>query len=51
MNVCDHVIVIVRMRDDRGIHDSICGSQVDAFALYLGHYITLYIFLKQVLQT
>ena len=46
MNVCDRVIVIMRMRDDRGIHDSTYENQVDTFAFYLEYYIALYIFLK-----
>ena len=51
MGVCGRVIVIVRVRDGRGIRDSTCGSQVGAFALCLGHCVALCVSLKQVLQT
>ena len=51
MSVYGRVIVIVRVRDGRGIRDSICGSQVDAFALCLEHCVALCVSLKQVLQT
>ena len=46
MNICDYVIVIMKICDNRDIYDSIYENQVDTFIICLEYYIILYIFLK-----